>query len=137
MRAVLANLSGISCWDRSPGDRRRRLAPEDRRRQILAIAREILDSKPLEDITVEEAAQRAGVSAGLVFHYFGTQRKFRRALAGEAAQELLTQQEMAREEVVTLCETGCYRLVQALVTDSQRWHRVEEALAGKPALVTG
>jgi AcrR family transcriptional regulator len=210
---------------------RRRLAPEDRRRQILAIARDILDSKPLEDITVEEAAQRAGVSAGLVFHYFGTQRKFRRALAGEAAQELLaqlapdpalsharqlhgaldrftayaarrpglffavtrvaggnhdlrdlyagirvtmaewlvealrdagvpdspalsatvagwlayseevvagwlTQQEMAREEVVALCETACYRLVQAVVVDPRRWRQVEEALAKTPALVT-
>lgn len=69
----------------------RRLAPEDRRRQILGAARQLLDTRQLEDITVEEAAERAGVSPGLLFHYFGTQRKFRRELAEVAARELLVQ----------------------------------------------
>jgi AcrR family transcriptional regulator len=45
--------------------------------------------KHLVEITVEEAARLAGVSPGLVFHYFGSQIGFRRALAEEAAQELL------------------------------------------------
>jgi AcrR family transcriptional regulator len=67
------------------------LAPEDRRRQILGAARQLLDTRQLEDVTVEEAAEQAGVSAGLLFHYFGTQRKFRRELAEEAARELLAQ----------------------------------------------
>lgn len=69
----------------------RRLAPEDRRRQILDAARQLLDTRQLEDITVEEAAEQAGVSPGLLFHYFGTQRKFRRELAEAAARELLAQ----------------------------------------------
>jgi AcrR family transcriptional regulator len=71
----------------------RRLAPGDRRRQILETARQLLDVKHLVEITVEEAARRAGVSPGLVFHYFGSQVEFRRALAEEAAQELLAQLE--------------------------------------------
>ena len=71
----------------------RRLAPGDRRRQILETARQLLDVKHLVEITVEEAARRAGVSPGLVFHYFGSQVGFRRALAEEAAQELLAQLE--------------------------------------------
>jgi AcrR family transcriptional regulator len=69
----------------------RRLAPDDRRRQILDAARQLLDIRQLEDITVEDAAERAGVSPGLLFHYFGTQRKFRRELAAAAARELLAQ----------------------------------------------
>jgi AcrR family transcriptional regulator len=69
----------------------RRLSPGARRRQILSVARELLDEKPLDDITVEEAAERARVSPGLVFHYFGTQRKLRRAIAEEVARELLVQ----------------------------------------------
>lgn len=71
----------------------RRLAPGDRRRQILDTARQLLDVKHLVEITVDEAARRAGVSPGLVFHYFGSQLGFRRALAEEAAQELLGQLE--------------------------------------------
>lgn len=69
----------------------RRLAPGERRRQILDTARQLLDVKHLVEITVEEAARLAGVSPGLVFHYFGTQVGFRRALAEEAARELLGQ----------------------------------------------
>jgi AcrR family transcriptional regulator len=69
----------------------RRLPPEDRRRQILSAACQLLDTRQLEDITVEEAAGQAGVSPGLLFHYFGTQRKFRRELAEAAARELLAQ----------------------------------------------
>jgi AcrR family transcriptional regulator len=71
----------------------RRLAPGERRRQILDTARQLLDVKHLVEITVEEAARRAGVSPGLVFHYFGSQPGFRRALAEEAARELLDQME--------------------------------------------
>jgi AcrR family transcriptional regulator len=71
----------------------RRLAPGERRRQILDTARQLLDVKHLVEITVEEAARRAGVSPGLVFHYFGSQLGFRRALAEEAARELLDQME--------------------------------------------
>jgi AcrR family transcriptional regulator len=67
------------------------LPPEDRRRQILSAASQLLDTRQLEDITVEEAAGQAGVSPGLLFHYFGTQRKFRRELAEAAARELLDQ----------------------------------------------
>ena len=69
----------------------RRLAPGDRRRQILDTTRQLLDVKHLVEITVEEAARLAGVSPGLVFHYFGSQIGFRRALAEEAAAELLAQ----------------------------------------------
>lgn len=71
----------------------RRLAPGDRRRQILDTTRQLLDVKHLVEITVEEAARLAGVSPGLVFHYFGSQIGFRRALAEEAATELLAQLE--------------------------------------------
>lgn len=71
----------------------RRLAPGDRRRQILDTARRLLDVKHLVEITVDEAARLAGVSPGLVFHYFGSQPGFRRALAEEAARELLAQLE--------------------------------------------
>lgn len=71
----------------------RRLAPGDRRRQILDTARQLLDVKHLVEITVDEAARLAGVSPGLVFHYFGSQIGFRRALAEEAARELIAQLE--------------------------------------------
>jgi AcrR family transcriptional regulator len=69
----------------------RRLAPGDRRRQILAAARTMLETRPIEDVSVEAVAAGIGVSPGLLFHYFGTQRKFRRAVIQAVASELLAQ----------------------------------------------
>jgi len=71
----------------------RRLAPGDRRRQILDAARRLLDTRGIEDISVEAVAEQVGVSPGLLFHYFGSQRDFRRAVVQAAARELLGQLE--------------------------------------------
>jgi AcrR family transcriptional regulator len=51
----------------------------------------MLETRSLEDISVETVAEHVGVSPGLLFHYFGTQRKFRRAVIQTAARELLAQ----------------------------------------------
>lgn len=71
----------------------RRLAPGDRRRQILEAGRRLLDTRAIEEISVEAVAEQVGVSPGLLFHYFGTQRKFRHAVVQAAARELLGQLE--------------------------------------------
>jgi AcrR family transcriptional regulator len=71
----------------------RRLAPGDRRRQILATAKTMLETRSIEDVSVEAVAAEVGVSPGLLFHYFGTQHKFRRAVITTAARELLAQME--------------------------------------------
>jgi AcrR family transcriptional regulator len=71
----------------------RRLAPGDRRRQILAAAKTMLETRPIEDVSVEAVAAEVGVSPGLLFHYFGTQRKFRRAVIQAVVTELLEQME--------------------------------------------
>lgn len=69
----------------------RRLTPGDRRQQILTTARRLLDNRAIDDISVEAVAKEAGVSPGLLFHYFGSQRKFRDAIVQVAADELLGQ----------------------------------------------
>lgn len=71
----------------------RRLAPGDRCRQILAAATAMLETRSIEDVSVEAVAAEIGVSPGLVFHYFGTQRKFRHAVIQTAVSELLAQME--------------------------------------------
>ena len=44
---------------------------------------------PLESITAPVVAAAAGVSKGLVFHYFPTQRELQAAIAGAAADEVV------------------------------------------------
>jgi AcrR family transcriptional regulator len=68
-----------------------RLTPAARRQQILDTARRLVESGQIQQISVEAVATRAGVSPGLLFHYFGTQRKFRQAVIEEIARDLLAQ----------------------------------------------
>ncbi|NGN68542.1 TetR family transcriptional regulator [Streptomyces sp. A7024] len=74
---------------RSRTSSRSRMLPGDRQQQILDAARRILERTPIDDVSVEAVAGEAGVSPGLLFHYFGSQRKFRQAVLEMAATELL------------------------------------------------
>jgi len=67
------------------------MTAEQRREQILTAAHRMLDERPLEQISVEAVAAEVAVSPGLLFHYFGTQRQFRRAVIETAAADLLAQ----------------------------------------------
>ncbi|RKE22379.1 TetR/AcrR family transcriptional regulator [Streptomyces sp. TLI_171] len=67
----------------------RRLTADQRRAQILGSARELMRDRGLDEVSVESAAQQAGVSPGLLFHYFGSQRGFRDAVVELVGQELL------------------------------------------------
>ena len=75
----------------APRPAARRLSPGERRGQILDAARRLLDTRSIEEVSVEAVAEQVGVSPGLLFHYFGTQRKFRHAVIQAAARELLGQ----------------------------------------------
>jgi AcrR family transcriptional regulator len=206
----------------------RRMTPEERRQQILHVACELLDSRPVDEISVESVAVKAGVSPGLLFHYFGTQRRFRHAVVQAAAWELLAQVEpdpalspaaqlrtglaaftayiarrpglyravvsdsglrnlhrtvrgvlagwlitglasvdvpvtpavtatvagwlafteevllrwlaapsrMTQDELVTLCERACYRLVESAIDDPALWSRAEQSIRAAPPALT-
>ncbi|MFC7219320.1 TetR/AcrR family transcriptional regulator [Streptomyces polyrhachis] len=66
-----------------------RMLPAERQAQLLAAARRVLETKPIDEVSVETVAAEAEVSPGLLFHYFGSQRKFRQAVLEMAAGELL------------------------------------------------
>lgn len=70
-------------------DRRRRLTPDERRSQLLALGVAFLAERPLDDLTIEELSARAGVSRGLVFHYFGSRQGLHRAVVTAAGHSML------------------------------------------------
>lgn len=63
-----------------------RLAPRDRKAQILDAALEAATPVGIDRITFDAVAKRADVSIGLVIHYFGTMTKLRRTLMREAVK---------------------------------------------------
>jgi AcrR family transcriptional regulator len=55
---------------------RRRLSPEERRRELLALGAEVFGQRPYDEVRIDEIAERAGVSRALMYHYFPDKRTF-------------------------------------------------------------
>ncbi|WP_127784103.1 TetR/AcrR family transcriptional regulator [Rhodococcus sp. X156] len=72
-----------------PTDKRTRLSPGARRAQLIALGAEMLAERRLEEVGVEEIADRAGISRGLLFHYFASKQDFHLAVVREMAAAML------------------------------------------------
>jgi AcrR family transcriptional regulator len=66
------------------------MSTEDRREQLLRAGVELLRRRPHEEVSIEEIADAAGVSKGLLYHYFPTKKDFIVA-AIERGQRQLTE----------------------------------------------
>jgi AcrR family transcriptional regulator len=53
-----------------------RMSTDDRREQLLSAGVELLRRRPHEEVSIEEIADAAGVSKGLLYHYFPTKKDF-------------------------------------------------------------
>ena len=62
-----------------------RMTPEDRRRQLVGIGLRKFVERPVQELSLDEVATEAGVSRGLLFHYFPTKTDYHRAVV-EAAR---------------------------------------------------
>lgn len=78
-------------------DRRTRLTPDERRAQLVALGVAYLADHPLDTLTIEELSLRAGVSRGLLFHYFGSRQGLRREVVRTARDSMLHATEPLRE----------------------------------------
>jgi AcrR family transcriptional regulator len=68
---------------------RTRLQVDVRRQQLLALGLELFGNQTYDDLSIDEIARRAGVSKGLLYHYFPSKRAFYVAAVREAARQLL------------------------------------------------
>ena len=62
-----------------------RMTPDDRRRQLVGIGLRKFVERPVQELSLDEVAAEAGVSRGLLFHYFPTKTDYHRAVV-EAAR---------------------------------------------------
>ncbi|MGY1741002.1 MULTISPECIES: TetR/AcrR family transcriptional regulator [unclassified Blastococcus] len=66
----------------------RRRSAGDRRAQLVAIGLELLPTTPVQELTIDEVARRAGISRSLLFHYFASKRDYYTAVTRAAADVL-------------------------------------------------
>jgi AcrR family transcriptional regulator len=74
---------------RSPGrGGRQRLDVKARREQLVTVAKGFFAKRPYDAVKVDEIATAAGVSEGLVYHYFPTKRELYVAVIGAASADM-------------------------------------------------
>ena len=73
----------------SSSARRRRLAPAERRAELVDVGARLFAAKPYDDVLMEDVAERAGVSRALLYRYFPAKRDLFAAIYQQAADRLL------------------------------------------------
>ena len=68
---------------------RLRRSAEDRRAQLVEIGLQLLPTTPVQELTIDEVARRAGISRSLLFHYFASKRDYYTAVTRAAADLML------------------------------------------------
>ncbi|MES9523022.1 TetR/AcrR family transcriptional regulator [Streptomyces capoamus] len=70
---------------------RQRLAPADRRAQLLAVGARFFATHPYADVLMEEVAEAAGVSRALLYRHFPSKQALFAAVYQQAADQLLAE----------------------------------------------
>ncbi|GAA5117571.1 TetR/AcrR family transcriptional regulator [Alloalcanivorax gelatiniphagus] len=73
----------------APTPVRRRLSADERRRQLVAIGLAKIVETPIQDLSMDDIASEAGISRGLLFHYFPTKTDFYLACIAAAGRRML------------------------------------------------
>jgi len=70
---------------------RSRLSPDQRRAQLLDLGVRLLATRSLDELSIDLFAEEAGISRGLLYHYFGNKHAFHEAVVRRAADDLISQ----------------------------------------------
>jgi AcrR family transcriptional regulator len=62
---------------------------DERRRQLVTLGSELFSARTYDEVSIDELARAAGISKGLLYHYFPTKRDFYVATVRHAAKDLL------------------------------------------------
>lgn len=66
-----------------------RLSPDTRREQLLDLGVSLLATRSLDELSIDLLAEEAGISRGLLYHYFRNKQEFHRAVVRRATDEML------------------------------------------------
>ena len=66
-----------------------RMTAQDRRDQLVGVGLDLLETRPIQELTLDEVAATVGVSRTLVFHYFPSKGDYLAAVVTSAGQRLM------------------------------------------------
>jgi len=71
-----------------PSGTRVRMKPDTRREQLLELGGRLLATRSLDELSIELLAEEAGISRGLLYHYFGNKEDFHVAVVRRVVDDL-------------------------------------------------
>ncbi|MER7850211.1 helix-turn-helix domain-containing protein [Kitasatospora sp. NPDC096077] len=118
-------------------ERRRRLSPDERRAQLLAVGALAFAARPYEEVLMEEVAEQAGVSRALLYRHFGSKHELFAAVHRKASDDLLarTRFDPADTLVEQLIE-GMDAHLDHFVANRHAVLAANRVLAGDPVIQT-
>lgn len=114
-----------------------RMTREQRREQLLELGMQAVVDASFDALSVEQVADTAGISRGLLFHYFPTRRDFLVAIAEAGAEQLLevTAPDPTLDPIARL-RTGMAAFVDYIVERRKAYvSLVQGAAGGDPAML--
>lgn len=84
------------------------MSPQARRDQLIRHGLRMLDDRSLDQVSVEEVAEAAGVSRALLFHYFESKQDFLVALTTEQSRGMLerTEPDLTLEDPIAIARAS-------------------------------
>ena len=71
-----------------PPSARTRMKPDDRRESLLELGKRLFGEMPYDQLSMDDVAKVAGISKGLLYHYFPTKRELYKETIRAAVAEL-------------------------------------------------
>ncbi|MFJ6894673.1 TetR/AcrR family transcriptional regulator [Streptomyces hokutonensis] len=110
---------------------RRRLSTGERREQLLTVGARLFSESPYDEVWIEQVAEIAGVSRGLLYHYFPTKRDFFAAVVERESERMLRMTAAvpgvpAREQLAAALDTYL-EYVHAHAHGYRAFHRADAA----------
>lgn len=102
--------------------RRTRLDPDQRRGQILTAATDLFRNDAYDAVSLEAVADRAGVTRGLLHHYFGSKRALYLAVVADAVR--------VPPDVALIPPDATGDFADVVAASVERWMRMVKAAGG-------
>lgn len=114
-----------------------RLDVDERRRQLVALGIELFSERTYDEVSIDELAQEAGISKGLLYHYFPTKRHFYVETVREAARQLLERTATAEGiEPLDRLRAGLDAYIEYVSKHGKPYHALLRSGVGADAEVT-
>jgi len=81
-------MTEIDALATAPKGQRVRMRPGERRSQLIEIGVQMLADRPLEELSIDALADEAGISRGLLYHYFANKTEFHVEVVKKLAEDL-------------------------------------------------